>query len=164
MTHGPGNSNGHGRDESNAVIDIQQLREKRTQAKKRRAERVFFKNLLSVYSVTDGDNLVPIELLDVSEEGCSFQIPHQGEDRWPRQAEGIPIRLYFSGDTYLEIQVKISNSSPSIDRSVRMVRFGCVVDQSLKSYLAYQQFVRFLKLYAEHSRDVSGSQRGFYSR
>jgi hypothetical protein len=149
-------------DGSGSVIDIQQVREKRTREKKRRAERIFFKNLLSVYSVTDSQKLIPIELIEVSEDGCSFQVEHQSENPWPKQSDEIPIRFYFSSDTYLEVAVKIANSSPSIDQSVRMVRFGCLIDQSLRSYPAYQQFVRFLRMYAEHSCQEVGSQSGFY--
>ncbi len=156
MTQRFGSNHSNGGEQNTSVIDINQVREKRMQEKKRRAERVFFKNLLSVYSVTHGLKLVPIDLIEVSEEGCSFQIPYQNEVQWPKQSDEIPIRFYFSSDTYLEVQVKISNSSHSIDQSARMMRFGCLLDQTIKSYPAYQQFVRFLKMYAEHSHQESG--------
>jgi len=146
---------------SNSVIDIQQVREKRNRDKKRRAERVFFKNLLSVYSITDNFKLIPIELIEVSEDGCSFQVEYRSDNPWPKKTDEIPIRFYFSSDTFLEVQVKISNSSPSIDQSVRMTRYGCLLDQKSRSYPAYQQFVRFLRMYAEHSCQEASSRKGF---
>ena len=106
--------------------------------------------------------MCPIEFIDLSEEGCSFQIPYDAEKPWPTDANDVPIRVYFSQDTYIEIRVKIQNSRPSIENNRRYMRFGCSVDASTKSYAAYQQFVRFLKMYSEHSHKDMGDVTVFY--
>lgn len=157
MSHRTGNTT----DKQERVVDFEQAREQRLAEKRRKAERIFFKHLLGVYTVT-GDQTMPIELLEVSETGCSFQVPFDPRKPWPADTNDIPLRLYFSQDTYLPIVVKVENSSPSIDGGVRYVRYGCSVDPTTSSFEAYQQFVRFLKLYAEHAHKDTGNVTLFY--
>ena len=144
------------------VIDFNQARENRLAEKRRANERIFFRNLLSVFSIVGPGKMTPIDLIEVSEDGCSFQIPHNPEAIWPNHTNRIPIRLYFSPDTYLEIQVKIQNSKPSIENQNRYIRFGCSVDQSTQSYPAYQSLVRFLKVYSEQAHKDLGEVSVFY--
>ncbi|MCM2324735.1 MAG: hypothetical protein NDJ90_15860 [Oligoflexia bacterium] len=106
--------------------------------------------------------MCPIEFIDVSETGCSFQVPFDPDRPWPTEAKEIPIRIYFSQDTFLEIRVKIQNANPSIENNRRYVRFGCSIDQSVSSYQAYLQFVKFLRMYAEHSHKDTGDVNVFY--
>lgn len=152
---------GNSSDKQQRVVDFKQAREQRLQEKRRKAERIFFKHLLGVYTVT-GDQMRPIELLDISEDGCSFQVPFDPRKPWPADTNDIPLRLYFSQDTYLPIVVKVENSNPLIDGGVRYVRYGCSVDKSTSSFEAFQQFVRFLKLYAEHAHKDAGNATQFY--
>src|SRR4051812_17021334 len=99
------------------VVDFNNAREQRLAEKRKNTERIFFKNLVSVYSMIGQTKMLPIELIDVSEDGCSFQVPHEPENKNILKVSNseMPIRLYFSQDTYLEIHVKIQNSRPSID-------------------------------------------------
>jgi hypothetical protein len=115
-----------------------------------------------VYSVVADSAMCPIELIEVSEDGLSFQIPYDADRPWPKDLKDIPIRLYFSQDTYLEIIASIENSSPSIENHARYVRFGCAVDRERSWYPAYQQFVRFLHAYSEHAHKDKGDVSIFY--
>jgi hypothetical protein len=160
MTQRTGNS-GSGETTLESVVDFNQAREQRLEEKRRNTERIFFRNLIGVYSVTGHSKMQPIELIDVSEEGCSFQLPCDPERNWPTSNE-LPIRLYFSQDTYLEIIVRIQNSRPSIENGARFVRYGCMVDKELKSYPAYRAFVTFLKQYSEHAHKDMGDVSVFY--
>jgi hypothetical protein len=157
-----GNRSQAGDNESPRVIDFNEVRTQKLEEKRRTTERIFFKHLLNVYSVVSTDQMVPIEFIDLSEEGCSFQIPYDAEKPWPTSANDIPLRVYFSQDTYLEIRVTVQNSRPSIENNRRYVRFGCSVDKSTASYAAYLQFVRFLKLYSEHAHKDMGDVSIFY--
>ena len=148
--------------EEQRVIDFNEVRSQKLEQKRRSTERIFFKHLLSVYSVVGGTSMCAIEFIDLSEDGCSFQIPYDVNSPWPTDAENIPLRIYFSQDTFLEIRVKVENSRPSIENNRRYVRFGCSVDKTTQSYPAYQQFVRFMKAYSEHSRKDTGDVSVFY--
>jgi hypothetical protein len=156
MTHRTGNSNGP------QVVDFTEVRAQKLEEKRRTTERIFFKHLLSVYSVIGSSTMCPIEFIDLSEEGCSFQLPYEAENPLPKDAADLPIRIYFSQDTYLEIRCRIQNSRPSIENNRRYVRFGCTIEKSTQSYAAYQQFVRFLRMYSEHAHKDKGDVSVFY--
>ena len=158
MTQGSGRD----REPPKQVINFSEVRAHKLEEKRQTTERIFFKHLLSVYSVTGDKTMLPIELIDVSEDGCSFQVAHDPMNPWPNDVKDIPLRIYFSQDTYLEIRAKIQNSSPSIENNRRFVRFGCVVDKNTQSYAAFQQFVRFLRLYSEHAHKDMGDLTVFY--
>jgi len=144
------------------VVDFNEVRAQRLEEKRRKTERIFFQHLLGVYTVVGSSTMFPIEVVDLSEEGIAFQMPYNEQKPWPTDINDIPIRLYFSQDTYLEVFVKIANSRPAIENNARYVRYGCSVDQSVSSYATYQQFVRFLKLYAESAHRDKGDVSVFY--
>jgi len=151
--------------EQKRVVDFNEVRAQRLDEKRRKTERLFFKQLLSVYSVAGNSGMTPVELVDISEDGLAFQVPYDRTGTakpWPADTDNVPIRLYFSQDTYLEVYVKIVNSRPAIDRNAAYVRYGCAVDQKTASYAAYQQFVRFLEMYSEHAHKDLGDATVFY--
>ena len=152
--------------ENSQVIDFAEVREKKLEEKRRTNERVFFKNMLGMYCVVGQENQVQrmrkIEIIDVSEKGLSFQVTFDPSDPWPSSDKDMPIRMYFSQDSYLPLHLKIQNSRPGIENGVRVIRYGCTVDTGVTTYECYQQFVRFLKLYAEHSHQDTGSITHFY--
>lgn len=144
------------------IVDFTQARAQKLEEKRRVTERIFFKHLLNVYSVVGAKTMFPIEFLEMSENGCSFQIKYDQKNPWPQNLEDLPIRIYFSQDTYLEIRISIKNSTPCIDNNERYTRFGCAIDESTGTYSAYKQFVHFLRLYSEHSRKDLGDISVFY--
>lgn len=152
--------------EKSQIIDFTQIREQRLEEKRRHNERVFFKQLLGIYSVvTQGsgtETMKKIDIMDVSEEGLSFQVPFNPDEAWPAETKNLTIRLYFSQDTYLPLHLKIQNSRAGIDRGVRVTRYGCIVDPTTTTYETYRQFVRFLKMYSEHSHGDRGDVTVFY--
>ncbi len=168
-TNGNGNGNGNGsirlvkeQENTEQLVDFNEAREKKMTEKKRKAERILFQNLLGVYTVSTGSQIYPVEMVDVSEEGCAFQIPFDGRNAMSLDTEEVPLRLYFSQDTYMEIRVKITNSRPCIENGRRYIRYGGAVDQSLSSYFCFVQFVRFLKSYSEHAHRDLGDVSVFY--
>lgn len=144
------------------VIDFTEARAKKMEEKRKNAERVFFKNLLGIYSVVDGTQMKGIEFLEVSEDGCSFQIPFNPDNLWPGDLKEIPIRMYFSQDTYLPVTLKIQNSGPIIQDGVRYIRFGCKMDKKAKGYETYKKFVQFLKSFSENAYRDQGDVQVFY--
>lgn len=144
------------------LIDFNEARAQKLDEKRRKTERIFFKHLLSVYTVAGASEMTPVEVVDISAEGISFQVPYRPNAPWPKDSKDIPIRLYFSQDTYLEIIVTVQNSRPAIDQNGSYTRYGCKVDQTTASYEAYQQFTRFMELYAENSHKDLGDVSVFY--
>jgi len=162
MSQGTGNINDDQETKKKQVVDFSEVRAQKLEEKRRNTERIFFKQLLNVYTVAGDKTLRAIEFIEMSDEGCSFQVPYDTENPWPTDIKEIPLRIYFTQDTYLEVRVKILNSRPSIENNQRYVRFGCTVDTTLKSHGAYAQFVRFLKSYSEHCHKDNGDLSVFY--
>ena len=162
MPQGTGKSSNNGTTDQH-IIDFSEVRAQKLEEKRRKNERIFFKHLLSVYTVmSDSKSMFPIELIDVSEDGCAFQVPFNADKPWPTNSDTIPIRLYFSQDTYLEVIAKIANARPSIENGTRYTRYGCTVDKATATYAAFIQFVKFLKLYSEHAHKDMGDVSVFY--
>jgi hypothetical protein len=161
MPQGTGKSNNSTTDQH--IVDFSEVRAQKLEEKRRKNERIFFKHLLSVYTVmSDSKSMFPIELIDISEDGCAFQVPFNADKPWPTETDTTPIRLYFSQDTYLEVIVKVANARPSIENGTRYTRYGCTIDKATATYAAYIQFVKFLKLYSEHAHKDMGDVSVFY--
>ena len=160
MSQGNGSSGSLGTTQQ--VVDFSEARAQKLEEKRKNTERIFFKNLLSVYSVVEGSSLVPIEFIDLSEEGCAFQIAYDPTSPWPKDSNQVPLRVYFTQNTYLELRVNIKNTKSVIENNRRYVRYGCEVDSSTRSFEAYAQFVRFMRSYAEHAHKDLGKSTVFY--
>jgi hypothetical protein len=145
------------------VVDFNEVRTKRLEEKRRKTERILFQSLLGVYCVLDQSDMRGIEIVDMSEEGLAFQVAFNPRSDW-KQAVGdlVPLRLYFSQETYLALQVKITNVKPSIESGMRYTRYGCLVDPTMASFEAFQRFVKFLKAYSEQAHRDTGKASVFY--
>jgi hypothetical protein len=148
-----------------SVIDFNQARTQKLEEKRRKTERIFFKQILGVYCVVEhqgSSELKSLEPVDISEDGFSFQIPFHKQADWPDTNSEFTVRLYFTKDTYLPVVMKVVNSKPTIEDGIRYTRYGCQVDQSISSYPVYQQFVKFLRGYSEHAHQDKGDITLFY--
>ena len=151
---------------SDQVVDFVAKREQKMEEKRKNAERVFFKNLLSVYCVVGQTKMHPVEMIEVSENGCSFQVQMDTgasvKGTGLEQGSDVPLRLYFSQDTFICVNFKVMNMRQSIESGKRYVRFGCAVDSDISTYEAYVQFVRFLKAYSTAATQDRGDVSVFY--
>ena len=75
------------------VVDFNQKRAQKLDEKRRKTERIFFQNMIGCYSVIGDRSMRPIEILDVSEDGCSFQVPFDAKNPWPAETVEIPIAV-----------------------------------------------------------------------
>ena len=155
------------KNKNESIIDFSQIRKKKIALKRRSIERLFFKNHIAVYALVEVDQLYKIEVIDVSEEGCSFRIPFEKNEetavfkgpctflsQFEIKKSDLPIRFYFSEKNYLEILIQIRYSTDFIEDGCHWIRFGCSVNQTFRSYKAYEQFIRFLKSYAEYAHSA----------
>lgn len=143
--------------DENEVINLEQFRNRKAEEKKRKTERIFFHHLVGVYSLVNSGKMVPIELVDVSDDGLAVQIPYQSEKTWPVDSNNIPIRLYFSAESFMEIVVDVKNSRQTIEGGERYLRYGCAIQTEHRSFEAWKSFVNFLKTYADVSERDGGN-------
>ncbi len=145
------------------LIDLGKVREAKTEEKRRKYERVLFKNLLGVYCVAEEDELRAVELVDVSAEGLSFQLPAHSKNlaTFVTGKECI-FRFYFSEETFIPVACRVANERHCIENGSTYVRFGCVIDQTLQSYGTYMCFVTFLTKFAQTAQVDDEKQRVRY--
>jgi hypothetical protein len=143
--------------DTNDIISLDQFRNRKQEDKKRKTERIFFHHLVGVYSVVRPGKMVPVDLIDVSEEGLAIQIPYNSEKSWPTDTNNIPIRLYFSPESFIEVLVDIKNTHSTIEGGTRYLRYGCSIHSEQRTFQAWTQFVGFLKAFSEVSEKDTGN-------
>ena len=65
---------GTGNKTNEQLIDFTKAREEKLEEKRRKTERIFFNNLLGVYTVIANDQLKNIELIEVSDLWCAAHL------------------------------------------------------------------------------------------
>ena len=143
--------------DDSGIINLSQFRNRKQEEKKRKTERIFFHNLVGVYGVVNSGKMVPVELIDVSDDGLGIQVPYNSEKNWPTESTDVTLRLYFSEDSYMEIGVSVVNARPTIENGSRYFRYGCAVDPTHRSYVAWTNFVGFLRAYSDVSEKDTGN-------
>jgi hypothetical protein len=140
-------------DEKN-VVDFNEKRKKSIEQKRRTFERVVFQEFLGVYSVIDDQGAgYPIKLLDISKDGCQFQVPFslKAKNQFKDGTE-LTLKLYFSKGSYLPAVVTIRHASEYIDQQGdAWLRLGSEFDTSLPTFKALSSFIDFIYQYAEFS-------------
>ncbi len=149
-------------DNDQAVINLDQFRNRKSEEKKRKTERIFFHNLVGVYGIVQPGKMVPVDLIDVSEGGLAIQVPYptattMADKIWPKDSANLTIRLYFSPDSFMEVVVDVKNSGPTIENGSKYVRYGCEVHPEQRAYAAWKNFVTFLRAYTDVSERDTGN-------
>jgi hypothetical protein len=133
------------------IIQLSDVRARRTQENRRKFERFFLRDMMQFFCMVDNRTL-PIELLDVSETGCSFRVPQDKRDedgmKDVRDGSQVSIRIYLSRDTYLLLGMQVLSLVPMTENGRTYVRYGCALDQGFGSYAAFRQMVKFIDTYA----------------
>ena len=143
--------------DTNEIVNLENFRARKLEEKKRKTERIFFQHLLGVYSVVKPGKMVPVDLIDVSESGLAIQVPYQSDTSWPKDSQNIPVRLYFSPDSFIEVLVDVKNTHSTIEEGTRYLRYGCLVHTEQKTFQAWTQFIGFLKAFSEVSEKDTGN-------
>jgi len=149
----------------NKVIDFVAKRDEAIEKKRRSFERVVFDNFLGMYSVIDDhESVYGVELLDISEEGCLFQVPASIKDKKKfKTNREVKLRLYFTEQNYIPALVKIKYGKKHKDHNgSEYMRYGCQFDKSVSSFEALQSFIKFIYKFAEHSCIDRGDQKVYF--
>ncbi len=147
------------------VLDFLEKRKENIEQKRRQFERILFNNFLGAYTVVDqGGSIYPVNLVDVSREGCLFQIPWN-VDRDTKIAEGteITMRMYFTKNSFIPVVMEIKYDREFIDQDgLTYMQYGAEFDTSMPSFSAVETFIEFMYKFAEHSSFDKGSNKVFF--
>jgi hypothetical protein len=143
--------------ENNQVIDFAAVRAKKNLESRRSVERFFLQNMVDAYCELDGGkHLLPLDMVEVSENGCSFRLSADKREELPMGTNGNPatlsVRLYFSRDSFLRVGFQMMNVNPEIGTGgTPKLRFGCKLDEAFASSDAYRQFAKFMESFTNHA-------------
>jgi hypothetical protein len=136
------------------VVDFGKKRQESIEQKRRTFERVVFQEFLGVYSVVDEQgSSFPIKLVDISKEGCQFQLPFslKAKNQFKSGTE-VTLKLFFTKGSYLPAVVTVRHATEYIDKDGdAWLRLGGEFDTTLPSFQALSHFIQFIYQYAEYS-------------
>lgn len=147
------------------VVDFNEKRKQTIEQKRRTFERVVFQEFLGVYSVVDdqGSNF-PIKLVDISSDGCQFQLPFslKAKNQFKPDTE-VTLKLFFTKGSYLPAVVTVRHASEYVDQQGdAWLRLGGEFDTSLPSFQALASFIQFIYQYAEFSCLDKGESKVYF--
>lgn len=147
------------------VVDFNAKRKESIEQKRRTFERVVFQEFLGVYSVVDDQGSgYPIKLVDISGDGCQFQLPFslKAKNQFKSGTE-VTLKLYFSKGSYLPAVVTVRHATEYIDKDGdAWLRLGGDFDTSLPSFKALSSFIDFIYQYAEFSCIDKGESKVYF--
>lgn len=147
------------------VIDFQQKRQDSIEKRKRSFERVLFSEFLGSYAeIDDNGTKYSVLLVDISREGCLFQVPFtkNTKSQFPENSEAT-IRVYFTKDDFLPLVVNIKHATEYIDeKGDAYMRFGGEFNKDLPSFQAFEPFIEFIYKFAEFSCIDKGESKVYF--
>lgn len=147
------------------VLDFNEKRMASIEQKRRSFERVLFQNFLGAYSAIDQDGvLYPVNLVDVSKDGCLFQVPWDvnGDKKFEEETE-IALRMYFTKSSFIPVIVNVKYGKEFIDKDGQTyMHYGCEFDKSMPSFEALKHFIDFVYSFAEHSATDRGDIKSYF--
>ena len=147
------------------IFSFEEKRKQSIESKRRQFERVMFDEFLGVYSVIDDDGTsYPIKLVDISKEGCLFQVPmSKNAHKQFKSGVDLTLKIYFTKHSYIPAVVKIKHTQEYVDSNNNaFLRCGSVFDTSLPSFEALSQFIKFIYQYAEFSCVDKGEKKTYF--
>jgi hypothetical protein len=146
--------------DTSKVVNLAEIRSKRNDSERRQVKRHFLHEILQFFCVPGGGTMCPVEVLEGSETGCSFRVPHEKAGQIVG-AESPAFRIYLSRDSFILVGFRIVKAVDMTENGRKYMRFGCEIDRTYSSYPAYQQLLRFVDSYSELSvketRQASGA-------
>ncbi|HXH74831.1 MAG TPA: PilZ domain-containing protein [Bacteriovoracaceae bacterium] len=152
-------------DDKKNVVDFNQKRKESIEQKRRTFERVVFQEFLGVYSVVDDQGTgFPVKLVDISGDGCQFQLPFslKAKNQFKSGTE-VTLKLYFTKGSYLPCVVTVRHASEYVDQQGdAWLRLGGDFDTSLPTFKALASFINFIYEYAEFSCLDKGESKVYF--
>ena len=124
-----------------------------------------FSNFIGAYSViSDEGTIYPISLVDISRDGCQFELPWNVKDGGKFEAGlEISMRMYFTEKSFIPVIVNIKNAREHIGKDGNTyMRYGCSFDESMPTYDAMSKFIEFMYSFAEHSSIDRGDVKSYF--
>lgn len=147
------------------IFDFQTKKNESIEKRKRNFERVLFSEFLGSYAeIDDHGTKYSVEMVDISRDGCLFQIPFSDTSlKHFKAEEQIVIRVYFTKEDFLPLVVDLRHINEHIDeRGNACIRFGGEFDKSIPSFSAFEPFIEFIYKFSEYSCIDKGESKVYF--
>ena len=147
------------------VIDFQAKRRESIEKRKRSFERVLFSEFLGSYAeIDDQGTKFDVTMVDISREGCLFQIPFADSSlKFFKNSKEVTVRIYFTKEDFLPLAVQLKHINEYVDeRGNAHIRFGGEFDKTLPSFQAFEPFIEFIYKFAEYSCVDKGESKVYF--
>ena len=144
------------------VLDFNTARKENIEEKKRAFERVLFQDFLGCYTVIHREGVIyPVELVDISSDGCLFQVPwNVNNDKKFEKGTEFTLRFYFTNKNYIPVIVESKYGKEFVGSDGESyMRYGCEFDTSYPTFEALKPFIEFMYKFAEHSAVDKGDTK-----
>ncbi|MEE2743733.1 MAG: PilZ domain-containing protein [Bdellovibrionota bacterium] len=143
------------------VINFEEKRSGNIEKKRRKFERIMFKNILGAYAVVnESEDLFQVSLIDISRDGIQLETPIvKGQKGHFEKGEEVNLRIYFTSNSFLPILIEIKYGQERIEEGRSFMRYGASFDKELSSFKALESFIDFLYKFAEHSLVDEGGHK-----
>jgi hypothetical protein len=149
---------------SEKILSFAKKRDEKIAEKKRKFERIVFDHFLGCYPVVDDEGtLFEASLVDISDDGCMFQIPitqgFKGHHRF-KIGQEVPLRFYFMKSSFLPIVLDVRHITEFTNsRGDRFFRFGGKFAEETKSLETLRKLIDFMGDYAVTSVEDRGHRK-----
>ena len=146
------------------LLDFVEKRKNNIEQKRRNFERILFKNMLGAYTTIDkGGVIYPVDLINISQEGCLFQVPWNGKkESLIEEGSEMTLRFYFTKKSYIPVVLTIKRGLEQLADGMTYMQYGCEFDRSMPSFEALEGFINFMEKFAEHSTIDKGDSRAMF--
>ncbi len=147
------------------VLNFSEKRKENIEKKRRNFERILFNNFLGAHQEISKDGVIyPVSLVDISREGCLFQIPWDVKrDKKMEIGSEVNMRMYFTQQSYIPVIMNIKYGREYVGQDgATYMQYGCEFDTSMPSFEAMSSFIEFLYKFAEHSTLDKGDTKVWF--
>ncbi len=132
------------------VVSLTKIRAAKAEKERRESERFFLNEMTQIYCLINGTSPAPVNLLELSETGCSFRVPTRLLESVKTDDTEICLEFQFTRSTRIRLGFAVRSKISQIDDQISYVRFGCEANKNFSSYRTYVKFVKFVQAIADY--------------
>lgn len=125
------------------VLDLSDRREEILAQERRRVKRTILNQFIGVHILVPKHGLLRVQLIDVSADGLSFDVPaNMGRFR---SGEQLVVRIYLNQKTYFAFVVEVrhvrTDKTEKVHRHGASLKKGSINDQALNHFIGFIESV-----------------------
>jgi hypothetical protein len=134
------------------IVSLSEVRKKRIQERRKNTKRTVLQAALSAYVQLSANKMIPVTLLDLSNDGLSFLVAKTSNGGQAIADVQVFLRIYLTQNTYFEVFAAVKNARDAVINGLSGVRYGCLVNEQQETHETFLAFVDFIRSYSLHAK------------